>query len=83
MNSSTRNRTRRVNLFEPCQHIIDVPGGGGGDNWSIWKKISTSLGDVWKQSPSSPLYTIKISTALPGHTKHLTRLSCVSLYTAP
>lgn len=48
VNSSTRNRTRRVNLFEPCQHIIGVPGGGGGDNWGIWNKISTSLGGVWK-----------------------------------
>lgn len=60
--AAPENRTRRVNLFEPCQHIIDVPGGGDSDNWSILNKISTSLGGVWKQSPSSLLYTVKIST---------------------
>lgn len=44
VNSSTRNRTRRASLLEPCQHITEASGVGGGEgNCSIWNKISPRL----------------------------------------
>lgn len=79
--SSTRNKTRRVSLPEPCQHITEAPGG----NWSIWNKISPGLGGVWKQLSSqsslSLFYIIKTSTVHTGEHKasHIAQL-CIPIH---